>query len=172
VGKVLGIEQAMKSGIGSAAMRLPGGVMVGAIVAVNALGDVVNPTNGQTVAGVRDRLTGAYLGTTSMILRRELPLVSAAGNTTIGVIATDAALSRDDLIRVAALAHDGLARVIRPSHTIYDGDTLFAISTGRATSSANPTAVAVAAGEVVGTAIVRAVLAARSLGNLPSVNGD
>jgi L-aminopeptidase/D-esterase-like protein len=172
LGKVLGIEQAMKSGIGSAAMRLPGGVMVGAIVAVNALGDVVNPTNGQTIAGVRDRSTGAYLGTTSMILRRELPLVSAAGNTTIGVIATDAALSRDDLIRVAALAHDGLARVIRPSHTIYDGDTLFAISTGRATSSANPTAVAVAAGEVVATAIVRAVLAARSLGNLPSVNGD
>ena len=162
----------MKSGIGSAAMKLAGGITVGAIVAVNALGDVVSPVNGQTIAGVRDSSTGNYLGATSLILRGAPPAHPTAGNTTIGIVATNAKLNRDDLIRVAALGHDGLARVIRPAHTNYDGDTLFALSTGRSTAPVNPLAIAVAAGEVVATAIVRAVLAARSLGGLPAVNGS
>ena len=172
VGKVLGIDQAMKSGIGTAAMRLPGGATIGAIVAVNALGDVVNPLSGQTIAGARDPSTGTFWGATSVLIRRDVAPAGSGGNTTIGVIATDAALTRDDLVRVAALGHDGLARTIRPAHTVYDGDTLFAISTGRSAHLADPTAIAVAAGEVVATAIVRAVLAARALGNLLSVGGD
>jgi L-aminopeptidase/D-esterase-like protein len=172
VGKVLGMEQAMKSGIGTAALRLSDGITVGAIVAVNAYGDVVNPTSGQTIAGARDPSTGAFAGATTIILRGDASSrQTAGGNTTIGVIATDASLSRDDLLRVSGLAHDGLARVIRPTHTIYDGDTFFALATGRTQSPANATAIAVAAGEVVATAIVRAVLGARALGNLPAASG-
>ncbi|HLZ09174.1 MAG TPA: P1 family peptidase, partial [Chloroflexota bacterium] len=131
VGKVLGIEQAMKSGIGTAALRLSDGIMVGAIVAVNAYGDVVNPTTGQTIAGARDPATGAFAGATAVILGGAASRQPVFGNTTIGVIATDAALSRDELQRVAGLAHDGLARVVRPAHTINDGDTFFALATGR-----------------------------------------
>jgi L-aminopeptidase/D-esterase-like protein len=171
VGKVLGIAQATKSGIGSAAIRLGDGVTVGALVVVNALGDVVNPHSGQIIAGTRDPSTGEFVSAVSILLRgreaREAtPLLGQ--NTTIGVVATDGTLSRDDLQRVAALAHDGLARVVRPAHTMFDGDAFFALSTGRAGIAGDPAAVAVAAGEVVATAIVRAVLAATSLGNLPA----
>jgi L-aminopeptidase/D-esterase-like protein len=89
-------------------------------------------------------------------------------STTIGVIATDAHLTRDELQRVAALAHDGLARVVRPTHTSFDGDTFFALATSRAGSRGNATTIAVAAGELVATAIVRAIVAATSLGNVPA----
>jgi len=169
VGKVLGVRQAMKSGIGSAALRLSSGVTVGALVAVNALGDVVNPTTGQNVAGARHPETGARVSAIGQILQREVPSTESPGtNTTIGVVATDARLTRDDLMRVAALAHDGLARSVRPAHTLLDGDTFFAIATARAPTAPDPLAIAVAAGEVVATAIIRAVLTARPLGNLPS----
>jgi L-aminopeptidase/D-esterase-like protein len=169
VGKVLGIRQAMKSGIGSAALRLTDGVTVGAIVAVNALGDVVNPVTGQVLAGSRDPGTGDYVGAVSLLLRAQGSTASASTpNTTIGVIATDANVSRDDLARVAALGHDGLARAVRPTHTLFDGDTLFALATGRSPVVPNVTAIAVAAGEVVATAVVRAVMSARPLGNLPA----
>jgi L-aminopeptidase/D-esterase-like protein len=170
IGKVLGMARAMKSGIGTAALRLSDGITVGAIVAVNAYGDVVNPTSGQTIAGAREPTTGSFVGATAIIMRGEASSKPPpTGNTTIGVIATDAVLSRDDLVRVAALAHDGLARTVRPAHTIYDGDAFFALATGRNANAANPTAIAVAAGEVVATAIVRAVREARALGNLPAV---
>src|SRR4029077_18537419 len=126
-------------------------------------------TSGKTIAGARDPATGAFAGATTIILRGEASSGPAiGGNTTIGGIATDANLSRDDLLRVAGLAHDGLARVVRPAHTIFDGDTFFALATGRNAVPANATAIAVAAGEVVATAIVRAVLGARALGNLPA----
>ena len=169
VGKVLGVRQAMKSGIGSAALRLSSGVTVGALIAVNALGDVVNPTTGQTIAGARHPETGGHVSAIGQILQREVQSTEMPGtNTTIGVVATDARLTRDDLTRVAALAHDGLARAVRPAHTLLDGDTFFTIATGRASAAPDPLAIAVAAGEVVATAIIRAVLSARPLGNLPS----
>jgi L-aminopeptidase/D-esterase-like protein len=167
VGKVLGLANATKAGIGSAALRLPNGVTVGAIVAVNAIGDVVNPLTGQIVAGSRDPQSGQFVSAVGQLLKAE-PTAGPSFNTTIGVVATDAALTRDELVRVAALAHDGLARVVRPAHTILDGDTFFALATGRASSQASPTAVAVAAGEVVATAILRAVMAAVALGGLPT----
>ncbi|MGH2461454.1 MAG: P1 family peptidase [Chloroflexota bacterium] len=173
VGKILGIGQATKSGIGSAALRLANGITVGALVAVNALGDVVNPTTGQIVAGARDPATGAYVSAVGQILQREPPTAPSLGtNTTIGVVATDARLARDDLMRVAALAHDGLARVVRPAHTLLDGDTFFALATGQSAATPDPLAIAVASGEVVATAIIRAVLAARPLGSLPSATGS
>lgn len=168
VGKVLGIRHAVKSGIGTAALHLPSGITVGALVAVNALGDVVNPLTGKIIAGSRHPTTGQYVSAVTQILQTELasPPPSVT-NTTIGVVATDARLERDDLLRVATAAHDGLARVVRPAHTIYDGDTFFAIATGRSTAAANPVAIAVAASEVVATAIIRAVMAARPGGGLP-----
>jgi len=169
VGKVLGINRAVKSGIGSAAIRLASGATVGAIVAVNALGDVVSPVSGQILAGSRDPSTDEYVSAVSQLIHAEPITPSLAGtNTTIGVVATDAALDRDDLVRVAASAHDGLARVVRPAHTLYDGDTFFALSTRQSRTKVNPIAVAVAAGEVVATAIVQAVMAAMPLGGLPA----
>jgi L-aminopeptidase/D-esterase-like protein len=169
VGKSLGVAQAIKSGIGSAALRLPDGVTVGALVAVNAYGDVVNPTTGKLIAAARDPLTGESVSAVARLLQRgAVPGAPPIGNTTIGVVATDAKLSRDELMRVANLAHDGLARTVRPCHTILDGDTFFALSTGRASVAADPLAIAVAASEVVATAIVRAVLQARPLGGLPT----
>lgn len=171
VGKARGIGLATKSGIGSASLRLGSGVVVGALVAVNAFGDVVNPRTSQILAGMRDPASGKFTSTVVYLLRGATEAGSDPGiglNTTIGVVATDARLGRDDLTRVAALAHDGLARVVRPAHTAYDGDTFFALSTGRAAAAADPTAVAVAAGEVVATAIVRAILAATTLGDVPA----
>lgn len=171
VGKVLGIGQATKSGIGSAALRLANGTTVGALVAVNALGDVVSPISGQIIAGPRDPETGEYLSSVARILQGEAEPAPAVGaNTTIGVVATDARLGRDDLGRVALTAHDGLARVIRPAHTLYDGDAFFALATGRSTTPADPLAIAVAASEVIATAIIRAVMSAQPLGNLPSAS--
>ena len=171
VGKVRGVEWATKGGIGTAALRLFDGTMVGAIVAVNSVGDVVNPTTGQIIAGTRDPQSGEFLGAVRQILRGEslTPAAQIGTATTIGAIATDASVSRDALVRAAALAHDGLARAVRPSHTLNDGDTFFALATGKSGVSGNPLAIAVAAGEVVATAIVRAVRGARSLGGIPSV---
>lgn len=172
VGKVRGPEFATKGGIGTAALRLADGITVGAIVAVNALGDVVSPLTGQIIAGSRDPRSGAYLSAVSQILGADGVAIgpSAGEATTIGVIATDAVLTRDELMRVAALGHDGLARVVRPAHTIYDGDTFFALATGRSGTPGNALAISVAAGEVVATAIIRAVMQAQSLGNLPSAS--
>jgi len=171
VGKVRGVEWATKGGIGTAALRLSDGVTVGAIVAVNSIGDVVNPTTGQILAGARDPQTGEFLGVVRQILRGEsLTSTGPVGTaTTIGVIATDADINREALVRAAALAHDGLARAVRPAHTLHDGDTFFALATGKSGVPGNPLAIAVAAGEVVATAIVRAVREARSLGGIPSV---
>jgi L-aminopeptidase/D-esterase-like protein len=171
VGKVLGIAQATKSGVGSAAMRLNDGVTVGALVVVNALGDVVHPQSGQILAGSRDPSTGEYVSAVATLLRGPETMgrmLVPGQSTTIGVIATDAHLTRDELQRVAGLAHDGLARVVRPTHTSFDGDTFFALATSRAGSRGNATTIAVAAGELVATAIVRAIVAATSLGNVPA----
>ncbi|HLH73751.1 MAG TPA: P1 family peptidase, partial [Chloroflexota bacterium] len=166
-GKVLGISRAVKSGIGSAAIRITGGATVGAIVAVNALGDVVSPLSGQILAGSRHPVTDEYVSAVSQLIHAE-PASTVGTNTTIGVVATDAVLNRDELVRVAAAAHDGMARVVRPAHTLFDGDTFFALSTGQSQTKANPVAIAVAASEVVATAIVQAVMAARPLGGLPA----
>jgi L-aminopeptidase/D-esterase-like protein len=171
VGKVLGIGQATKGGIGSAALRLSNGITVAALVAVNALGDVVHPVTGQILAGARDPSTGEYVGSVGAMIRGDRAGSPPAGNTTIGVVATDARLSRDEASRLATLAHDGLARTVRPAHTLYDGDTFFALATGRARETADPVRLAVAASEVVATAIVHAVMAATPLGGLPAAGG-
>lgn len=170
VGKVLGIQNATKAGVGSAALALGGDVVVGAIVVVNAVGDVVNPVNGQILAGARDPSTGRYVSAVGEILRRAVrsgPPSAGPSNTTIGVVATNARLTRDELVRVASLAQDGLARAVRPAHTLHDGDTFFALATHRSETLVDPVAISVAAEEVVATAIVRAVTTATPLGGLP-----
>ena len=153
VGKAPGLRAA-DGGIGSACAKLPNGVAVGALVVVNAVGNVVDPATGKTVAGARDGESGRLVDVTPGLRHGHAPR-SPGTNTTIGVIATDAALSPVEANMVAAMAHDGIARAIRPSHTLYDGDTLFALSTGKRRADVN--AVGILAADVVAQAILNAV---------------
>lgn len=142
---------ASPGGVGSAASTRAAGLIVGAVVVVNAVGNVVGP-DGRIVAGARDADTGAYVDVDVARSGAE-----AGGNTTIGVVATNATLPPDEAARVAATAHDGLARAIRPAHTLYDGDTIFTLATGAV--AADPNVVGVLAADVVREAILRAVSA-------------
>jgi L-aminopeptidase/D-esterase-like protein len=159
IAKSSGPGGALKGGIGTAAREFENGVVIGALVAVNAVGSVYDPSTGQAVAAPR---TPPQAGARP----------SAGENTTIGVIATNARLDSAGTNRLATLGHDGLALAIRPAHTLYDGDTLFAVCVpGTETVEADPVALDQAAAEVVAEAIVRAVRAATSLHGVPAVNG-
>ena len=149
VGKCPGVE-ASPGGVGSACRQLADGLIVGAIVVVNSIGNVVHPKTGEIVAGAREN--GQFVDITERLLGAAL---FAGTNTTIGVIATNASLSPAEVTKVAEMGHDGLARAIRPAHTMFDGDTLFALSIGSHTSDVNT--VGILAAEVVGEAIVNAV---------------
>ena len=170
VGKIGGRpSRPMKAGIGSASIRLPSGLVVGAIVAVNAVGDVIDPQTGRVVAGARAE-DGKSLADVRKLLRGGLERGSArAGeHTTIAVVATNARLGKTDVNRVALMADDGLARAIYPAHTSGDGDTVFALATGRWDGEASLTTIGALAADVLAEAIVRAVAKAESLGGLPS----
>ena len=163
VGKVFGHERAMKGGIGSASVTV-GGVTVGALVACNALGDVIDPDTGALIAGARTADGRRMVDTRRALLAGELPIPILAGtNTTVGVIATDAALTKVQATRLAQAAHDGLARAVNPVHTVSDGDTLFALAIGRVQAHPGMMVLATMAAEAVARATVRAVLAAHSL---------
>ncbi len=166
VGKLLGFERATKSGLGSASLALAGGVTVGALVAVNAAGDVVDPASGAVLAG--PRLPGGGFVRTAEWLREHPPGVGIGANTTLAVVATDAVLSKPEAAKVAQMAHDGLARAIDPVHTMLDGDTVFALATGAAGVTADVSAVGSAAATVLARAVVRAVRAATGLAGLPA----
>jgi L-aminopeptidase/D-esterase-like protein len=160
VGKIFGAARAMKGGIGSAAVRVDG-VTVGALVACNALGDVVDPETTHVIAGARTADGRALLDTRRALLDGVPPVRLVAGtNTTIGVIATDASLTKAQASRLATAGHDGFARSINPAHTMLDGDTLFALGTGRAGRSLDMMVLCTLAAEVVAQAVVRAVRAA------------
>ena len=171
LGKVAGRDRSMKGGIGSASIRLPEGLVVAALVAVNAVGDVVDPATGQVVAGVRTARR-QVAGRRSQFASRRKPLRAiaprAAENTTIAVVATNARLTKTDTNRVALMADDGLAKALSPSHTIGDGDTVFALATGRWAGQAEASIIGALAAEVLAEAIVRAAVQAQSLGGLPS----
>jgi L-aminopeptidase/D-esterase-like protein len=163
VGKIFGIHRAMKGGIGSAAITVDG-VTVGAIIACNALGDVVDPDSGQVIAGARTPDGRALLDARRALLRGEVPKPMLAGsNTTIGVIATDAVLTKVQAGRLATQGHDGLARAINPVHTLSDGDTLFALATGESGRTLGMMTLGAMAAEACALAVVRAVRAARGL---------
>ncbi len=177
VGKVLGMSQAMKSGVGCAAVEIGRGVVVAALVAVNAFGDVVDPTSGQIIAGAR-RLPGEMPGDAQTPFADTLQIFKQFGarplagfhrreHTVIGVVVTNARLNKEQTNKVAQMAQDGLARSVRPSHTMLDGDTLFALATGRRNADVN--IVGAFAAEVVAQAVLRAVRLARPSGGLPAV---
>lgn len=150
VGKAPGVTSS-PGGVGSACIRLDSGLIVAAIVVVNALGNVVDPRTGEIVAGGQEN--GSFVDITERLLDANLV---AGTNTTIGVVATNATLSVTEANRVAEMAHDGMARAVRPSHTMFDGDMLFTLATGKHTGSGVNT-VGILAAEVVAAAIVKAV---------------
>lgn len=166
IGKLRGLEGAMKGGIGSYALRLPGTVIVGALVAVNALGDVIDSRSGKIIAGARDE-KGDWLNSANSIKGIAAPQsFRELENTTIGVIATNARLTKEQANLVAMMAHDGIARAISPAHTLFDGDTLFVLSVGDKDADIN--AIGQAAAEVVAESIVRGVKAADKLFGIPA----
>jgi L-aminopeptidase/D-esterase-like protein len=170
VGKLFGMSRAMKSGIGTSAIKIAG-VTVGAIVAVNAIGDVFDPSTGKPIAGARTKDGKSLLNSMAAILRGEpLPPVLAGTATTIGVVATDVVLTKAQASKVAQMAHDGLARTINPVHTAYDGDTIFALATGKSSRAANLTLIGALAAEAMAQAVVRAVRSARGIRDLPSAS--
>jgi L-aminopeptidase/D-esterase-like protein len=163
VGKIFGIERAMKGGIGTASVTVEG-ITVGALIACNALGDVIDPDTALPIAGARTRGGKALLDSRRALLRGEPPKPHLAGtNTTIGVIATDAVITKAQASRLATVGHDGLARSINPVHTMSDGDTLFMLGTGRAGKSLGMMVLGTMAAEAVAMAVVRAVRAAQGI---------
>ncbi|MBE3131996.1 MAG: P1 family peptidase [Acidobacteria bacterium] len=168
VGKLAGRDRAMKGGIGTAAITLPDGLVVAALVAVNAAGDVIDPATGRVVAGVRTP-DGRGLADVRLLLRSGLVTAGRPGdNTTIGVVATNARLTKAQANKVAQMAHDGLARAISPVHTPIDGDTVFALATGTRSEPADVLAIGALAADVMAEAIVRAVRAATSIPGFPA----
>ena len=166
VGKMLGMGSAMKGGLGTA-IREAGGLLVGAIVAVNAAGDVVDPSTGAIIAGTRKKL-GSGFADSSQLIRGMVgrTVLSFTGNTVIGAIATNAKLTKAGANKVAQMAHDGLARAIRPAHTMMDGDTIFTMATGD--KKASITLVGALAAEAMAEAIVRGVRVVESVAGLPA----
>ena len=163
VGKLFGVQRAMKGGIGSASITLSG-ITVGAIVACNAVGDVMDPNTGKVIAGARTADGKACLGIRQAILAGQMPLSPLPGtNTTIGVVATDAILTKPQAQRLAQVSHDGLARTIYPVHTMLDGDTMFALGTGASGQTASMLVLATLAAEVTARAVVNAIRAAQGV---------
>ena len=181
VGKMFGLGLGMKAGIGTTSMNIGGGVVLGALVVVNAWGDVIDPQTNQIIAGLRSGKVGPlrvgkkddFANTLSMMKstvgRNVLGLTSRA-NTVIGVVATNAKLTKAQATKVAQMAQDGIARTIRPAHTMLDGDVIFALSTG--TRKADVTSVGAFAAEVMAEAILRAVKIAKPVGALPGLNNS
>ncbi len=173
VGKLFGIERAMKGGIGCASVTV-NGITVAALVAVNAVGDVVDPATGAVVAGARSVDGGSMIGTTRAILDGAVLAQLMPGSaTSIGVVATDAVINKVQANKIAQMAHDGLARSIDPVHTQADGDTLFALGTGSSGLRVHTTVLGALAAVVVARAVLNAVRAAEGVGgpglpNLPS----
>ena len=171
VGKMGGGGRAMKGGLGSTALVTENGLIVGAIVAVNAVGSVIDPRTGKPVAGVRTA-DGKGLEDPFGLVRRGLVQPGPAREaTTIGVIATNARLTKAQALKIAEMAHDGFARAIVPSHTPSDGDTIFVLATGDLAGDPNVGSIGALAAEAMADAIIRAVRAARSIPGYPAA-GD
>lgn len=167
VGKILGPGRATKSGLGTDSIDLGRGLIVGALVAVNAFGDVTDPSTGEIIAGAR-RLRGEGFADTLSTMRgfvgKAIMRFASRGHTIIGVVATNARLNKEEVNKVAQMAHDGIARAIRPSHTMFDGDTLFALATGEKKADVN--LVGAYGAEAISVAILSAVRQAESAGGL------
>ena len=176
VGKILGPKQAMKSGVGTASIAISGDSVVAALMAVNAFGDALDSQTGEIIAGVRSTQIGplqigspGYFGDSLEIMKSKIGRTAlkfgGSSNTVIGVVATNARLNKNEANKVAQMAHNGLAKTIRPAHTMFDGDTLFALSTGK--KKTDVSVIGALAAEVVAAAILNGVRAARPAGGLP-----
>lgn len=170
VGKLGGSGRAMKAGLGSAAITLPNGLTVAALVAVNAVGDIINPETGQVVAGVRTP-DGRHLADARKLIDSGALLAAgnrAGENTTIGVVATNAVLTKDQVTKMAQMASDGYARAISPVHSPADGDTVFGLATGTHKGNANLLVIGALAADAMARAIVRAAWQAQSIPGYPA----
>ena len=176
VGKMFGAALATKSGVGTASMDIGGGVVVGALVAVNAWGDVIDPNTNEIIAGLRSGKVGPlraggkeYFADTLAMMKkpvgRNLLGFASSANTVIGVVATNAKLTKAQTTKVAQMAQDGIARTIRPAHTMLDGDVVFTLSAG--SKKADVSSVGSFAAKVMEEAVIRAVKTAKSAGGLP-----
>jgi L-aminopeptidase/D-esterase-like protein len=167
VGKLFGLAQAMKSGLGTAGVTLSGGLQVAALVVVNAFGDVRDPTTGRLLAGARTAPESREFADTSAAMRRGvLPRGYRPENTTLAVVATNARMTKVQATKMAQLAQHGMVRTVSPVHTTLDGDLVIGLATGEGEGDLN--AVGLAAADVVAEAILRAVKTARSLGGIPA----
>ncbi len=170
IGKLMGMKNAMKGGAGSWTVTLPGGVLVSALVVVNAAGDVVHPDTRRIVAGARKAAESReFLNSAEWMKAHGATGGLKRENTTLAVVATNARLTKVEAAKVAQMAHHGFVRAISPVHTSMDGDLAFALSCG--TLAASVDSLGVAAGEAVATAILRAVKAARTMGGVPGLAG-
>ena len=159
----------MKSGVGSAAIRMPDGLIVAALVVVNPLGDVIDPATGKVVSGVR-ATRGNGFADARVVIRSGAPRTNGGGdNSTIGVVATNARLTKAQASYLAQLTDDGYARAIWPIHTIVDGDTVFAIATGSKPGDPDLITLGALAADVMAAAVIRAATQATGLPNLPAV---
>jgi L-aminopeptidase/D-esterase-like protein len=170
IGKLFGPRSMMKSGIGNASLAVGStGIIVGAIVAVNAVGDVVEPATGHIIAGARKPDGSGFMDTMGRLREGKGRGEGEAGrNTTIGVVATNATFDKAQMTKIAQMAHDGLARAINPVHTTMDGDTLFAASTGTAKSAMDHGVIGAIAAEVMSAAVLRAVRMATGVLGIPA----
>jgi L-aminopeptidase/D-esterase-like protein len=170
VGKILSPKMATKSGVGSASIDLGGGAVVAALVAVNAFGDVIDPDSGEIIAGARG--IKGYADTLkvmkSFVGKKVMSFASGPANTVIGVVATNVKLNKEGITRVAQMAHNGLARTIRPAFTMLDGDTVFALSSGKVEMDLN--IVGAYAAQAYQEAILRAVRGAEKAGGIPAAS--
>jgi L-aminopeptidase/D-esterase-like protein len=167
VGKALGMNQAMKSGVGSFTVTLPGGVLVSSMVAVNAFGDVRDPSTGKIVAGARKAPDSREFANAEEVMRNRPPAGLVRVNTTLAVVATNAKLSKVEATKLAQFASLGMARAIYPVNTMMDGDVTFALSLGDHRADIN--VLGSAAAEAVVQAILRAVKLAKTLGGIPGL---
>ncbi|MFA5078661.1 MAG: P1 family peptidase [Dehalococcoidia bacterium] len=168
IGQLKGKKCAMKGGLGTASLKFYGEVVVAALIIVNALGDIIDPASGRIMAGIRHE-DGRGLDNTIELMKQGYTFLAEPGrNTVVGVVATNAVLTKAQAAKVAGMAHDGLARSINPSHSMHDGDTIFALSLGDRVSDV--TSVGSMAAEVTRMAIVNAVKKATSLDGVPSID--
>ena len=160
VGKFLGVERAMKGGLGSYAFQI-GDLKVGAIVAVNCLGDVIDPATGEILAGLLDEEGKNLIGTENVLIENYAHKKNIfSGNTTIGVVATNGIFTKAEANKLASMSHNGYARTIRPAHTIFDGDTIFTMATGKVEADIN--VVGFLAARAMEKAVVNAIKSANS----------
>lgn len=169
IGKILGPQGSLKGGLGQAVIEITPGLWVGALIAVNCLGDVIAPDTGQILAGARKLPEGYFADTIKIMAQQTTDGPPVFGNTIIGLVATNATLSKETANKVAQMAHNGLARTIRPAHTMFDGDTIFALATGQH-PAVDVNLVGAYACEAVAQAVINAVIYAKTLAGIPSLS--